>query len=279
MHIRPADYPQLKLIAWNRREDDLIDGEEALALYERNWRFVDEAALLPKERDLIERLVREFGNGVLIAHRSPWSWMQSERFLVIDFEATCCDRGTVPRDHMEIIEIGAVMVERQRDQFKVVDEFQSFVRPVRHPRLTAFCTALTSITQSDVSAAPRFVDAVALFKSWLYRYDGFVFCSWGDYDLNQLRQDCDFHRVPNPIGAPHVNLKRAFTEAQGLKKKPGLGEAIACAGLTFEGVHHRGIDDARNIARLLPLVFRAQEGTAVTAIRHFSGAKPLQTKT
>ncbi len=66
MHIRPADYPQLKLIAWNRREDDLIDGREALALYERNWRYVDEAALLPKERGLIDQLVREFGHGVLL---------------------------------------------------------------------------------------------------------------------------------------------------------------------------------------------------------------------
>lgn len=272
MHIRPADYPELRLIAWNRGEDDLIDGRKALALYERNWRFVDEAALLPKERDLIERLVREFGNGVLIAHRSPWSWMQSERFLVIDFEATCCDRGTVPRDHMEIIEIGAVMVERQRDQFKVVDEFQSFVHPIRHP-------TLTSITQRDVDAAPLFVEVMTQFRSWLYRYDGFVFCSWGDYDLKQLRQDCDYHQVPYPIGAQHVNLKRAFTKAQGLKKKPGLAEAIAGAGLTFEGVHHRGIDDARNIARLLPLLFTAQARTAVTAFRHFAGTKPLQTKT
>lgn len=65
MQLRLADYPQLKLIAWNRREDDLVDGEEALALYERNWRFVDEAALEHKERRLIECLVRQYGHGVL----------------------------------------------------------------------------------------------------------------------------------------------------------------------------------------------------------------------
>ncbi|MDF2697512.1 MAG: Inhibitor of the KinA pathway to sporulation, putative exonuclease, partial [Labilithrix sp.] len=28
--------------------------------------------------------------------------------------------------------------------------------------------------------------------------------------------------------------------------------ALEHAGLTLEGTHHRGIDDARNIARLLP---------------------------
>lgn len=186
--------------------------------------------------------------------------MDPERYLVIDFEATCCDKGTVPREHMEIIEIGAVMVEAAN--FQVVGEFQSFVRPVRHPKLTAFCMDLTSINQQDVDDAPVFTDAIASFKTWLYRYSNFVFCSWGDYDLKQLRQDCDFHKVPYPISAPHLNVKRLMTERQLLAKKLGLGEAVRLAGLEFSGTHHRGIDDARNIARLLPYVFgEARLGT------------------
>ena len=180
-------------------------------------------------------------------------FMQHHYYLVIDFEATCCDAGTVPREHMEIIEFGAVMVDSTNLQ--VVDEFQSFVRPTRHPELTAFCSRLTSIGQQDVNAAPVFKDVISAFKAWLYRYSGFVFCSWGDYDLKQLRQDCEFHKVPYPISAPHMNVKRLMTERQRLSKKPGLGEAIRLVGLEFSGTHHRGIDDARNIARLLPYVF------------------------
>ncbi|WP_211327707.1 hypothetical protein [Solilutibacter pythonis] len=65
MQLRLADYPQLRLIAWNRRDDDLVDEEEALALYERNWFYVDEASLLPKERQLIDHLVQAVGKGVL----------------------------------------------------------------------------------------------------------------------------------------------------------------------------------------------------------------------
>ena len=41
MPIRIAEYPQLKLIAWNRNDKDLIEEEEALAVYERNWHYVD----------------------------------------------------------------------------------------------------------------------------------------------------------------------------------------------------------------------------------------------
>lgn len=174
-------------------------------------------------------------------------------YLVIDFEATCCDRGTVPRHEMEIIEIGAVMV-RARD-LQVIDEFQRFVQPVRHRVLTPFCTDLTSIRQEDVEAAPLFAPFVDDLKAWLYQYRDFWFCSWGDYDLRQLHQDCAFHGLPCPITAPHVNVKRRMAEQQVLPRKPGLGQAIELAGLAFSGTPHRGIDDARNIARLLPWIF------------------------
>lgn len=63
--LKIADFPQLKEIAWNRRGDDVVREDEALALYERNWRFVDQRALEVNERNLIDRLVRDHGHGVL----------------------------------------------------------------------------------------------------------------------------------------------------------------------------------------------------------------------
>jgi len=60
-----GNFPQLRLIAWNRNPQDTITGEEAFELYERNWRFVDEAAMPPHERAMLERLTREYGHGIL----------------------------------------------------------------------------------------------------------------------------------------------------------------------------------------------------------------------
>lgn len=65
MHILIADYPQLRLIAWNRRADARVEEAEALALYERNWRHVDVEGLDVRERELIDHLVRTVGGGVL----------------------------------------------------------------------------------------------------------------------------------------------------------------------------------------------------------------------
>ena len=60
------EYPELALLCWNR-SDRFVPAQEAFALYERNWRFVDQARLTPRERALIDRLAQRFGNGVLNA--------------------------------------------------------------------------------------------------------------------------------------------------------------------------------------------------------------------
>jgi hypothetical protein len=56
-----ADFPQLQLLCWNRKQDGLIDEKTAIRLYDRAWHFVDKAALLPKEREMIARLKQQFG--------------------------------------------------------------------------------------------------------------------------------------------------------------------------------------------------------------------------
>ena len=59
--VRLADYPQLKQLAWQVQGMDELTPREALGIYERNWRHVDEAALLPRERNLIAALRLVFG--------------------------------------------------------------------------------------------------------------------------------------------------------------------------------------------------------------------------
>jgi inhibitor of KinA sporulation pathway (predicted exonuclease) len=176
----------------------------------------------------------------------------SASYVVIDVEATCDDGGRVPRNEMEIIEIGAVLVSGE--SLAAIDEFQSFVRPVRHPVLTPFCIGLTSITQADVDAAPGFGQVFGALTGWIESHPApHVFCSWGDYDRTQFERDCAFHGIPYTLPRRHVNLKRAFSERLGTSKKFGMAGALAQAGLPLAGTHHRGIDDARNIARLLPI--------------------------
>lgn len=65
MDIHIEQYPQLRDLCWNRPADTVLEGEDALALYERNWRFIDIARLTPDEQALLDLLVARYGNGVL----------------------------------------------------------------------------------------------------------------------------------------------------------------------------------------------------------------------
>jgi len=57
-------WPKLHELAWNRA-DRWMPAEEAMAIYERNWRFIEPADLGKAEADLIDRLKHRYGGGVL----------------------------------------------------------------------------------------------------------------------------------------------------------------------------------------------------------------------
>jgi len=175
------------------------------------------------------------------------------RCVVIDLEATCSDDGDVPRNEMEIIEIGAVIADAP--DWSPLAEFQTFVRPVRNAELTAFCRELTGIEQSDVDAAPSFPAALAALAGWLSDWPDAVFCSWGDYDRRQFRRDCEYHSVGYPLGQRHINLKERYAARFKLKRGRGLSWVLDQHGIRFDGRPHRALDDTRNITRLLPLIF------------------------
>lgn len=63
--IHLADYPALKQLAWQVQGVDALTPREALGIYERNWRHLDEAALLPRERQLIDALRLALGDAVV----------------------------------------------------------------------------------------------------------------------------------------------------------------------------------------------------------------------
>lgn len=174
--------------------------------------------------------------------------MSFDYHLIVDLEATCCDDDSFPRDEMEVIEIGAIMVLAKT--LESVSEFQIFVRPVRHGQLTDFCKKLTKITQEDVDAAPGFKEAMEKFEVWSSRFGSFDFCSWGNYDRNQLEQDCQFHQILCPIKVPHRNLKYEFSQFLGVNKGYGMSKALSRIGIKLEGIHHRAIDDVRNIVKI-----------------------------
>lgn len=155
---------------------------------------------------------------------------------------------------MEVIEIGAVWATPDG---VALNRFQSFVRPERNPILTPFCMRLTGIAQQDVDDAPSYPAAAEALRQFIAREaaTGDIWVSWGGYDRKQLERDSERHGVATPIALPHQNVKHLFAKAQKLGKEVGMAKAGGLVGLELAGAHHRALDDALNIVRLLPWAF------------------------
>lgn len=173
-------------------------------------------------------------------------------YVVFDLEATCWARGR-EQAPSEIIEIGAVRFNLAPAPAEgKLQEFQTFVRPFLAPKISEFCTELTTIRQADVDAAPGFPEALAAFHRWSASEGDFILAAWGNYDGAQIARDCAKHGIDNPFESiSYVNIKTTFAKHLGLSRSMGLGGALRKLGLRQEGTAHRAIDDARSVVRIL----------------------------
>ncbi len=174
-----------------------------------------------------------------------------KRYLIcLDVEATCSDDSTVPREEMEVIEVGASVLDRDNnweEKFRI--EF--FIKPILHPTLTDFCKNLTHISQEQVDVGKSYVEALEVMRGFTDGIKDFAWCSWGAFDKNIFIQDGELHGL-SPLLPPeaHFNLKVWYSNLKGFRKGFGLDKAIAKEGLTFVGQHHRALSDAQNVAQI-----------------------------
>lgn len=168
-------------------------------------------------------------------------------FIIYDLEATCWE-GRPPSKVQEIIEIGALRFNRYGE---LKGTFNRFIRPILNPYLSAFCQELTSIEQTDVNRAETFPSVVEDFQDWAEIFDeDYILCSWGSFDQKMLIQDCQLHDMEYDWVEPHINLKRQYHEIKRLRRMRGLKMSVTNEGFEFTGVHHRGISDAQNLAKI-----------------------------
>ncbi len=66
-----------------------------------------------------------------------------------------------------------------------------------------------------------------------------------------FERQCAARQVAYPFGPTHLNVKNLLALQRALPEEVGMDAALRMVGLPLEGTHHRGVDDARNIAGLL----------------------------
>jgi len=166
--------------------------------------------------------------------------------LIVDLESTCWKPGEQPPDQFnDVIEIGWVLVRNRL----IVDAGSVPTWPTTS-EVSPFCTELTGWTGTKLAElkAQTFIEAM-LYKAGISSYKHLSWASWGAYDRIQLEAQCLREGLSFPLSRNHINLKALASVLMGTKPL-GMAKALDKLGLTLEGRHHSGVDDAMNIARI-----------------------------
>jgi len=166
------------------------------------------------------------------------------KIVIVDVEATC-DEPTPPDFVQEIIEIGVAVVDLP--SLTIEKSGSILIEP--YGPISKFCTELTTITAEDLQGKPSFRegcgDLVAGFGSKRHPW-----MSWGDFDRKLFEKQCQREKVSYPFTDSHTNMRVLFAWWKGLSRRVGMDRALEMLGVPLEGTHHRGVDDARNIAKI-----------------------------
>jgi inhibitor of KinA sporulation pathway (predicted exonuclease) len=169
-----------------------------------------------------------------------------DKIIVIDLETTYEDQAgeEPPR---EVIEVGVCLLDPRSGD---ITERQSYLVKPAFSKVSDFCTELTTLSQEQVESGIPLAEACALLKE-RYKTKRRVWASYGDFDRNQFERECRSKGIPYPFGARHLNVKTLFAIRHRLTQEIGMDKALRRLGLEPVGTHHRGVDDAYNVARIL----------------------------
>lgn len=174
--------------------------------------------------------------------------VEFDYFLVLDFEANCVERGSMPCQ--EIIEFPVKALNAHT--LEVDHTFHYYVKPEVVPSLSEFCTKLTGITQEMVSGQDVIGNILDKFHEFLLSTDliskRWVFVTCGDWDLNTC--------LPKEAGFKKLSLKEYFSSWINIKTlvpmfKGGMMAMLKQFEIEHSGRHHSGIDDVTNICECL----------------------------
>jgi inhibitor of KinA sporulation pathway (predicted exonuclease) len=170
-----------------------------------------------------------------------------DQVIVIDIEATCWEKDPPPNQEREIIEIGICPLDIASGE--LLEKKSLLVKP-KQSQVSDFCTQLTTLTPEQVNQGMSLGKACSILRNKYIAHQR-IWASYGEFDKRQFQIQCEKQGVRYPFSNRHLNVKTLFSVMYALEREVGMAEALNRLNLPLEGTHHRGHDDAWNIARIL----------------------------
>lgn len=177
-------------------------------------------------------------------------------YVVVDFEMNAIANQYKEERaicNLEIIEIGAVILD---EQFLVMGEFKTLVKPQYNDTISKRYESLTGISIQMLYDSPTFTTAYEMFVNWceMYGKDYEVY-AWSDSDYNQLVAEMKLKNYENMSQLERwYDFQKEYTQTLGLERALSLENALYYAGVNPVGRMHDALYDAKNTAELFAIV-------------------------
>lgn len=186
--------------------------------------------------------------------------------LVIDLEATAGVDKNRRQTNNYIIDIGAVLVDKQ---LEIVSTFESLVKPEED--ISEFITKLTGIDNKIVENESIFPQVCEKFHKWLEdslngrSIKKVRLCAWGNYfDIPLLRSVYNRYNIEYPFSGTAFDIKTMAMLWHSLsgRKTDKLQVSTVAREMKIEaeGNYHRALIDAVVEAKIMQRVWKDLQG-------------------
>lgn len=179
-----------------------------------------------------------------------------DKFILFDTEYTAWE-GSMQRgwsldwEYLEIIQIGAIQVQRVEYSFIEHSSFLIEVRPVKNPQLSDYITSLTGITQETIDQfGHSYFDALKEFLAFSNNGE-LPIHSWGGDEMI-LEHNCQINNLSMPDSSYRFSdIRDVFTELNHDVLNISSCDASKKFGMDISGHDHNALHDVRSILAAL----------------------------
>jgi len=189
-----------------------------------------------------------------------------DSYLILDFEGK-----------QEIIEFPVLLFDPKK--MEVISQFHRYVKPakIEEEKLNAMIKGKYGrwgLADQYFKTAIPFVQVIQEFNQWMKDNHilNFAFITCGNWDIKtQASKQCSISEIPLPHYFNRwINLKDIYLHFYN-ERANGMKEMLDGLSIPLEGNHHSGLDDTKNIAKVVKRIIGDGGIINITASREANG--------
>ncbi|MFI3141152.1 MAG: 3'-5' exonuclease [Clostridia bacterium] len=177
-------------------------------------------------------------------------------YIILDLEWTGSFIKSKKKHINEVIQFGAVKLD---ENLKLIDKFESYVRPIFASRISTDVSKLTNISEQKVFSAKVFSKVLWDFKKWCG--EDYILASWSDADLRILLENHQLSpsKFKYPIECKYFDLQK-YCQTRldfSLGKQISLEDIAITLEIDLQNMQlHTALDDAHLSSLCFEKVFK-----------------------